>query len=173
MTTDLSLRLAALEERVAALEERRGDPHASSGGDPRGPDPDTFWALTSLRARLPEQGGVLFTGSVRLPTGEHVEWQQSAETESLLEQDWSTAAPALDALSHPVRLLVLHAVLGGTRSTAELAALEPLGTAGQLHHHLRPLVAAGWLRTTGRGRYEVPATRVVALLAVLTAVGPA
>ncbi|PWS46926.1 ArsR family transcriptional regulator, partial [Streptomyces sp. ZEA17I] len=30
----------------------------------------------------------------------------------------------------------------------------------------------GWLRPAGRGRYEVPATRVVPLLVVLTAAAP-
>ncbi len=42
-------------------------------------------------------------------------------------------------------------------------------TTGQIYHHLRLLTAAGWLHTTGRGRYEVPGTRVVPLLVVLTA----
>lgn len=181
MDRDIAAALVALQERVTALEAAaaQGTAHGAApptpppGPDHQDVDGETFWALLGLRRRLPEDGGVLLTGSVRLPTGERAEWQQAALTAGLLEQDWSTAAPALDALSHPVRLLLLREVLAGTRSTAELAALEPLGTAGQLHHHLRPLLATGWLRATGRGRYEVPATRVVPLLAVLTAAGPA
>jgi hypothetical protein len=42
-------------------------------------------------------------------------------------------------------------------------------TTGQLYHHLRQLVAAGWLRTSLRGRYAVPADRIVPLLALLAA----
>jgi hypothetical protein len=40
---------------------------------------------------------------------------------------------------------------------------------GQLHHHLRALVAAGWLTSTGRGRWSIPAPRVIPLLVVVAA----
>ncbi len=52
---------------------------------------------------------------------------------------------------------------------AGLVGIDGFGTSGQLYHHLRQLVAAGWLRTAGRGRYEVPPARVVPLLVVLAA----
>jgi len=67
---------------------------------------------------------------------------------------------------------VLRGVLTGLHTTAELAALDGLGTTGQLYHHLRQLQAAGWLRSTGRGRYDVPPTRVIPLLVILTAAQP-
>ena len=73
----------------------------------------------------------------------------------------------LDALSHPVRLRLLQQVLNGTATTAELADDETLGTTGQLHHHLRALVAAGWLTSTGRGRWSIPAPRIIPLLVVV------
>jgi hypothetical protein len=156
---DLAERVAALEDRVAALEGR-------------GQDPKKFWALQGLRERLPaETGGVLFTGAVPLPTGEYYEWQQGAKTEDLLAADWTELSGAFAALGHPVRLMLLKEILGGARSTAELQEHESLGTTGQLYHHLRQLVAAGWLRATGRGQYAVPGSRVVPLLVVLTAVG--
>jgi hypothetical protein len=71
-----------------------------------------------------------------------------------------------------VRLRLLRRVLGGARSTAELADDKELGTTGQLYHHLRQLAATGWLRSTGRGRYAVPGERVVPLLVILTAAQP-
>lgn len=58
---------------------------------------------------------------------------------------------------------------GGVRSVTELGNSEGLGTSGQLYHHLRQLVSAGWLRTAGRGRYEVPVARIVPLLVIVTA----
>ena len=70
-----------------------------------------------------------------------------------------------------MRLRLLREILGGRQSTSELAEIEELGTTGQLHHHLRQITAAGWLRSAGRGRYAVPAERVVPLLAILTAAG--
>ncbi|MCR2826159.1 helix-turn-helix domain-containing protein [Microbacterium sp. zg.Y909] len=63
-----------------------------------------------------------------------------------------------------MRLELLRRILTGTTTTAQLADIDTLGTMGQLHHHLRQLVSAGWVRQSGRGSYEVPAARVVPLL---------
>lgn len=165
-------RLAELEQRVARLEEGTA-PH------PSGPAPpaalDTFWALHGLRDRVPDgtSGAVLFTGLADLPTGEHYEWQYGRGVDELmprdLDQDWSETATGLAALGHPVRLLLLHAILHGTRTAAELSSLDGVGTTGQIYHHLRQLSAAGWLRSTSRGQYGVPPERVVPLLTVLAA----
>ncbi|MFG2756741.1 ArsR/SmtB family transcription factor [Streptomyces wuyuanensis] len=166
---DLEERVAELERRMAALErppERRA---------PMAAEPD-FWALEGLRDRLAraeaETGGVLFTGAVRLPTGERYEWQIGALTEELLDGDWSAPADSFAALGSPVRLRLLREIVGGRRTAAELAELEGLGTTGQIYHHLRQLTAAGWLHTAGRGRYEVPGVRVVPLLVALAAARP-
>ncbi|MFJ7187592.1 ArsR/SmtB family transcription factor [Streptomyces bacillaris] len=180
---ELEQRVAELERRLTALERQdRG-----SGGSPRLGDGD-FWALDGLKQQLAAageagaDGGVLFTGAVRLPTGEQYEWQYGAFTGALLDGEGedgedpsdggSAAADALAALGHPVRLRLLREILGGRRTAAELAALDAVGTTGQIYHHLRQLTGAGWLHTTGRGRYEVPAARVVPLLVVLTAAVP-
>ncbi|MEU6984145.1 helix-turn-helix domain-containing protein [Streptomyces sp. NPDC046324] len=166
-----------LEERVAELERRMA---ALEGAERPAPEvvDATFWALEGLKAQLAEagprgeDGGVLFTGSVRLPTQERYEWQFGALTERLLEEDWTETADSFAALGHPVRLRLLREILGGRRTAAELADLEEIGTTGQIYHHLRQLTGAGWLHTTGRGRYEVPGARVVPLLVVLTAARP-
>ncbi|MFV4914274.1 helix-turn-helix domain-containing protein [Microbacterium lacticum] len=132
-----------------------------------------FWALEGLRERLDDDAGdVMLLGAVGLPTGETYDWQQSASVATLLEREWRDAADAISAVAHPVRLAILHAVLSGVRSTAELAQLPDLGTTGQLHHHMRLMLAAGWLQTAGRGHYEVPAPRVVPLFVVLAAALP-
>ncbi|ACY97770.1 MULTISPECIES: helix-turn-helix domain-containing protein [Thermomonospora] len=161
----LGERLERLEARVAALERAR--PAARHGEQT--PDPDVFWALHGLQERAEEPGMVLFTGSVTLPGGERAEWQQAHPAEELLADDWSQAASAVAALGHPIRLLLLREILHGTRTAAELGAHRRLGTSGQLYHHLRQLVAAGWLRTTARGQYAVPAEKVVPLLVILAA----
>ncbi|MEU0163310.1 helix-turn-helix domain-containing protein [Streptomyces sp. NPDC006261] len=162
--------VAELERRLTALERQdRESPRLGDGG---------FWALDGLKQQLADagedavDGGVLYTGSVRLPTGEQYEWQYGAFTEALLDGDWADAADSFAALGHPVRLRLLREILGGRRTAAELAALDVVGTTGQIYHHLRQLTGAGWLHTTGRGRYEVPAARVVPLLVVLTAARP-
>ncbi|SDD96432.1 ArsR/SmtB family transcription factor [Streptomyces prasinopilosus] len=161
---DLERRLAALETAGAAGAARHDAPHPGEGD---------FWALEGLRNQLTElkaaDGGVLFTGAVRLPTGERYEWQHGALTAGLLDEDWPAAAEPLAALGHPVRLRLLREILGGRRTAAELAELDGVGTTGQIYHHLRQLTGAGWLHTTGRGRHEVPAGRVVPLLVLLSA----
>jgi hypothetical protein len=167
MADDLSARLAALEARVAALEaagaEAGPDVPAPSGGDP-------FWALNYLRTQIPDDGAVMFAGRHRVPGSERpYEWQWGEPTEALLESDWSPLVPALSALAHPARLQLLKEVLAGTHAVADLQAGGSFGTTGQVYHHLRQLVTAGWLRTSGRGSYAVPPERVIPLLVILTA----
>lgn len=152
-----------------------------------------------LAATGARTGGVLFTGAVRLPTDERYEWQYAALTDDLLgaddrgeteggdtgdtggggrpgdavpgRGDAGSPAPAevFAALGHEVRLRLLREILAGRRTAAELAGLAELGTTGQIYHHLRQLTGAGWLHSAGRGRYEVPPTRVVPLLVMLSA----
>ncbi|MET8048421.1 winged helix-turn-helix domain-containing protein [Streptosporangium sp. NPDC005286] len=166
-----------LEERVAALERRLTvlEGAGAGGGHVRPQDAD-FWALEGLKAKLAENevvhGGVLFTGMVRLPTNELYEWQQALPTDALLDENWSDAAESFAALGHSVRMRLLREILGGRRTVAELTALDGLGTTGQVYHHLRQLISAGWLHSTGRGGYEVPPGRVVPLLVVLAASRP-
>lgn len=157
MTDELERRVADLEQAVAALTAR--PEHGDLDGD--------FWVLDELRRRHPG-GAVVFAGTAAVGKGE-VAWQWGAVTDDLREADWAPAAGVLDALAHPVRVRLLQRVLNGTTSTAELSLDDALGTTGQLHHHLRALVAAGWLHSVGRGRWEVPPPRVVPLLVVVSA----
>lgn len=162
---DLRAEVRALAERVALLEQL----------DPQDVplDTGTFWALNGLRERMAEHpstedGAVMLVGSVTLVDGT-AEWQQSAGTAGMLEVEWADHASALAALGHPVRLEIVRRILNGMHATSELASIESLGTTGQLHHHLRQLVGAGWVRQSGRGTYEVPTARVVPLLASVLA----
>ena len=156
-------RLDLLEKRLAALEAAVAD-----GAHPL--ETDEFWALRELKRRAQDRSRVLFTGSLTLPTGAHYEWQETVEVPEVLEADPTQAVAALSALAHPVRLHLLHEVLRGRRTVPELS--EGLGTSGQLYHHLRQLVAEGWLATSGRGVYDVPAARVVPLVTLLATARP-
>ena len=129
---------------------------------------DTFWILNGLRSRLAGDGGVAFAGTVRVADGP-VEWQLGATTEDVLSADWSVLAADLAALGHPTRLTLLQAILGGVHTVAELSAVEGIGSTGQLYHHLGQLSGHGWLNTVARGRYVVPAQRIVPLMVIMTA----
>lgn len=166
---DLVTRVTSLEN--AALGER---PDQLPSESPALQSRDEFWALSGLKARLgehpsTEHGAVALVGAVTLPTGAPVAWQQTTGTAGLFEVEWEGRAAAFAALGHPVRLELLRHILSGIRATAELAAIESLGTTGQLHHHLRQLLSSGWLKQSGRGSYEVPPARMVPLLACLVA----
>lgn len=139
--------LRALEKRVAQLEAQAGrDAHPPAGRDAAG---DALAPAAPDVARPGDAG----------PAG----------ADEVLDVAWSPVAARLAALAHPVRLELLRHVLHGARTTGQLAALEIVGTTGQLYHHVKPLISAGWLRQTGRGRYAVPDERVAALLTIISA----
>ena len=174
MADDSSLgeRVSALEQQLAELIARFARP-AGAPAETAAPSADMFWALSGLKDRIGEESGsgaVLYTGTVDLPTGEHYDWQHGSMVDDLMGADWGSRATTLGALGHPVRLQLLHQVLAGSRTVAELAADEGLGSTGQLYHHLRQLVSAGWLLSSARGQYSVPGERVVPLLVILAGV---
>ncbi len=173
--------LAGLLARVEALERAA----AAGSGPPAvttatavpeerraGGDGDELWALHALQARLPDGvGAVLLTGAVPLPGGGRALWQEAHTSEALLDAEADAVAARLSALASPVRLRLLREVLAGRSGSGELAADPQFGTSGQVQHHLRQLVAAGWLRATARGHYAVPVERVVPLLVAWAAAG--
>ena len=148
------------------LESRLSGPSADDrGAGP--PDPGALWALDGLLARVADPGAVMITGHVTLPDGRVARWQEGAGTEDLLASDWSEHVAPLAALGHPVRIRLLAHVLRGAGTAQDLTRIDGMGTSGQVYHHLRQLVAAGWLHTVGGGRYEVPVARVVPLLTTI------
>ncbi len=156
---DLEARVAALEEWARSVRAEHPPAAAVTEGD--------WWLLDGVRDRHPG-GAIAFGGQVPVGDGQAA-WQWEASAPDLLEQEWSGAAARFDALAHPVRLRLLQRILTGSTTTAELADDSELGTTGQLHHHLRALVAGGWLTSTGRGQWAVPAPRVVPLLVIVSA----
>jgi hypothetical protein len=165
-------RIKALEARVEALETSPKSAAKSTGKSTEKSETsqDQFWALDRITKDHPE-GAIVFAGHVKLPTGEQYAWQQTELTDAQLKANWDEAAPMLAALGHPVRLALLRAVLHGNHSTADLQANPEFAAAGKLYHHLRELQATNWLVLEGRGRYVVPAQRIVPLLVILRATG--
>ncbi|KQQ66899.1 ArsR/SmtB family transcription factor [Microbacterium sp. Leaf320] len=166
-------RLADLEHEVARLSALAALPAAPADGaeseatdaapEAAGSD-DPLWFVNELGRRAP--GAVMMAGAVETQAGP-IRWQYGLHAEGLLANDWSDLARPLEALGHPARIELVRQVMRGAHTTAELLQLEHLASSGQLYHHLRQLVSAGWLVSPRRGHYEVPAARVVPLL-VLT-----
>lgn len=165
-------RLEEVERRLAALEARlaENDPVDAPPAD----QDDRFWALSGLKDRAGERGAVVFAGALTTEDGAGYEWQHGMLADDLLGEladadDMTQFTDVLAALAQPVRLRLLLAVLNGRHTSAELGSIDGSGTTGQLYHHLRQLVAAGWLRSAGRGQYQIPPERVIPLLVALAA----
>ncbi len=165
--TSMRAQLRDLSRRVEALEADSGVGAPAAPG--LGQENDWVGAgLSRERSLNPEltDGVLLVAGTGALPSGRELNWQILAGLRETLSLGWAERAMSLAALAHPVRMELVRHILLGVTATAELAALDTLGTTGQLHHHLRQLVAAGWVAQSGRGTYEVPADRVAPLLAL-------
>ena len=143
-------RVAALEQALAAV-----DPAAvRQTRATRWPTDDQFWLLREVRDRHPD-GAVMFGGTATLPAGEVAGSGACRRTRS-----WNRTGNRQRVCSTPCPIpsgcSSLQRVLNGTTSTAELAEDESLGTTGQLHHHLRALVAAGLADLHRPGPVERP-----------------
>ena len=140
---ELAVRVAAVERRLDAIES--GGPSSTAPAHAPDPplrdtttgaaDPEQLWVLDGLRSRVGEHSAVLFGGAVTLPDHRPYQWQQGADTDTLLEADWDTAAEPLAALGHPVRLAVLRGVLTGLHTTAELAHHRRACSTRRTRHH--------------------------------------
>lgn len=180
-------RLAELERKVAALEsttdgsanslplDGRSADSASSATVPEvgaaaGPvaGDDTFWALNGLIDHLGAEGGVTYTGHTTPPGADApISWQMGLDSASFDDLSFAEAAPALAALGNPVRLELLQAIYEGTSTVAELGRDDRFGTSGQIYHHVNALAGAGWLESSRRGHWRVPAQKVIPLLTLV------
>lgn len=102
--------------------------------------------------------------------GNRAQRQMQISTKELFETDFAARADSLSALAHPVRLQLLQRLLTDASTVEEIRKAGDFGTSGQVYHHLRQLVAAGWVTSLGSSRYEVPTARTVPLLVILMGV---
>jgi DNA-binding transcriptional ArsR family regulator len=134
----------------------------------RAPGEDPLWALTALKEQMPPPGGVVFTGSVDVGAG-HLEYQWGRRTDDLLDRDWAEHAESVAALGHPLRLAILRRLIDGEHTVAQLVDELELASTGVAYHHLSALQTGGWVTSPRRGSWAIPPSRVVPLLAVITA----
>jgi hypothetical protein len=170
----LARRLTALEERLRRLESGHDRAGASAArGDATA---DRMWVLEGLKRRAAPApragragGRVAFAGMVYAADQSHYQWIGERELQPLFDQPWLEWAGAFESLGHRVRLELLRALARGVKDVAALGALPGMGTTGQLYHHLRALVAAGWVRQLQRNHYAIVPDRMVALMVMIAA----
>lgn len=142
---DLQARLAALEDRVAALEGRPSPPARESSG-----------------------GLVEYRGQLTAPA--ELEWSISVDPGRVLDLPDAPRTDVLAALGHPVRAAVVRQL--ATEGPCAAAALQEavgLGSPGQLYHHLKSLTGCGLVEQDKRGSYRLRPQVAVPALVLLTA----
>ncbi len=132
------------------------------------PPSSPLWALKTLKAQLPDRGGVVYAVAATVERG-RFEYQWGRPTDHLLAQDWSELADPLNALGHPLRLAILRLLLEEDRTVAQLVDLLHLGSTGIAYHHLSALQAGGWVTSPQRGTWSIPPARTCSLLTIITA----
>src|SRR5690606_30080822 len=89
-------RIEALEQAVAALQDQ---PATSRG--PMG----ELWVIDGLRDR--DVDGVVMAGQVDGVERGPVAWQVALSADDLARRNWTEFAATIDALAHPVRLMLV------------------------------------------------------------------
>jgi DNA-binding transcriptional ArsR family regulator len=146
--------VADLAERVARLEAR---------------EPQPLQTVLDRTLEPPEQGRVVYSGLG--PWADHaVVWQMERAWDDIVDHQPESIARTFAALSNPVRVRIIGALVDGPAPTAALAERIDAGTSGQLFHHLRDLLAAGLVHQPQRGIYALRAQHVLPLLAAMSAV---
>ncbi|WP_037309298.1 ArsR/SmtB family transcription factor [Amycolatopsis orientalis] len=146
MNAELADRIAALEERVAALEGQHEPttPPALPGG------------VVAYHGELTEP--VELTWTVQIPPG------------VVLAKDDGPRVEVLAALSSAARVALVRTLAEqGTQTAPALQEAAELGSPGQLYHHLKALTGAGIVEQDKRGSYRLRPTATIPVLVLLTA----
>ena len=169
---ELERRLAAIEARLAVLEEHV--PKETAATLPTGTkqvddSADTYWALTELSLRnntADNTGAVMFAGHVTTSEQEAM-YQWTRPTDSFLATSWDDPMTRLTALAHPVRGTILRTLLDAPTTAAQLAENNVVTSTGTAYHHLNALMAAGWISKKPTGEFSIRISRIVPLLTIL------
>ena len=171
----LERRLAAIEARLAALEEHAPKetaatpPTALIGTKQVDDTADTYWALTELSSRnntADNTGAVMFAGHVTTSEQEAI-YQWTRPTDFFLATSWDDPMTRLTALAHPVRGTILRTLLDAPATAAQLAENNVVTSTGTACHHLNALMAAGWISKKPTGEFSIRLSRIVPLLTIL------
>jgi DNA-binding transcriptional ArsR family regulator len=160
---DLAQTVAALTERVDAMEKRRNPVRGKVDLDlvERMQSRDgPAYAIGDIR------GAVTVVGAAQYGERSAV-WHIEHGIPELRATEDEIFVRVLGAIAHPARLGIVRALMHGPLSSGALAEAVSLGSAGRLYHHLGELMKAGIVLQRQRGVYEVPARNVVPFLGLL------
>lgn len=170
-------RLTALEEQVAILRTRLTalEEQMSTGGS-AGIPRTSFQA----RAAVPPPGGEIsgpqertiqgtlsYAGTIQL-AGQPFRFQQRLPVQSLFEAAPDLLAQIFAALASPHRVIILRTLCERPSTAQQLQEVLGMGSAGQLYHHLKELLAAGLITQRERSSaYTIEPAKVIPICAAL------
>lgn len=168
--TALEELVAALRTRLAALEEQMS---AFSKGEATGalfqargsalpPGREPLAAQTG-----PVQGTLSYSGDIQL--GERpLRFRQTLAVQSLFDAAPDLLAPIFAALASPHRVIILRTLCERPCTAQQLQELLGMGSAGQLYHHLKELLAVGLITQRERSSaYTIAPTKIIPVCAVM------
>jgi ArsR family transcriptional regulator len=174
---DLPDRLAALEEQVAVLWTRLAAVEKRISSAPSaGSSEALFQTRTPALTRDQEsqktqpgmiQGTLNYAGSIQLAE-RPFRFQQTLAVQSLFEAPAELLATIFAALSSPHRVIILRTLCERPCTAQQLQEVLGMGSAGQLYHHLKELMAAGLITQRERSSaYTIEPAKVIPICAAL------
>ncbi len=168
--TTLEEQVAVLRSRLTALEEQMATfvsasaPTASFQARTAVSSPDSE-ALPSQTATI--QGTFSYAGTIQL-AGRPLRFQQHLPAQSLFEAAPDLLAPIFAALASPHRVIILRTLCEKPCTAQQLQEVLGMGSAGQLYHHLKELLAAGLITQRERSSaYTIEPAKVIPVCAAL------
>jgi ArsR family transcriptional regulator, arsenate/arsenite/antimonite-responsive transcriptional repressor len=174
---DLQDRLSALEEQVAALQTRlTALEEQLSAAVSAGVPMISFQARTAVSPKDREaptsqegtiQGTLSYGGTIQL-AGRPFHFQQRLPAQSLFEAAPDLLAQMFAALASPHRIIILRTLCEKPCTAQQLQEVLGMGSAGQLYHHLKELLAAGLITQRERSSaYTIEPAKVIPICAAL------
>ena len=168
--TALEEQVAVLRDRLTALEEQMASAVSAGASttsfQARGfaSPPDSEASTSQTRAI---QGTLSYAGAIQL-TGRPFQFQQRLPAQTLFEAAPEQLAQIFAALSSPHRVIILRTLCERACTAQQLQEVLGMGSAGQLYHHLKELVAAGLITQRERSSaYTIEPTKVIPICAAL------
>lgn len=170
-------RLTALEEQVAMLQDRLTVlEEQMSTGVSAGALTTSFQTRTAVSP--PDggsptsqsgtiQGTLSYAGTIQLAR-RPFRFQQRLPAQSLFEAAPDLLAQIFAALSSPHRVIILRTLCERPCTAQQLQEVLGMGSAGQLYHHLKELLAAGLITQRERSSaYTIEPAKVIPICAAL------
>lgn len=159
----LRVRLAALEEEVASF-AKGGTTGALFQAKGSALPPDRASPTTQTG---PVQGTLSYSGTIQL--GERpFRFRQTLAVQSLFEAAPDLLAQIFAALASSHRVIILRTLCERPCTAQQLQEVLGMGSAGQLYHHLKELLAAGLITQRERSSaYTIDPAKVIPVCAAM------